>query len=259
MGFEIINKLKKEQGLTNAQISAMAGITLSTLDKITSGANTNPKLDTLQAICRVLGCTLNDFADLPAKKSASPGLPEDALKIARDYKDLDHHGKTAVKVIVDVEKKRVEAEKARQREKNLREDVDGEFGGSSTGRVIPLYFTPAAAGYISPAFGEDFDYIEVGGEVPVQADFAVNIEGDSMEPYIMDGATVYVNRDPIAEGDVGIFFLDGDMLCKQYHRDEEGNVYLLSLNREREDADRFIPVDSGMSLTCFGRVMMQRG
>lgn len=68
-----------------------------------------------------------------------------------------------------------------------------------------------------------------------------------------------MNRDPIAEGDVGIFFLDGDMLCKQYHRDEEGNVYLLSLNREREDADRFIPADSGMSLTCFGRVMMQRG
>lgn len=61
MGFEIINKLKKEQNLTNAQIADLSGVTLSTLDKITSGANKNPKLDTLQAICRVLGCTLNDF------------------------------------------------------------------------------------------------------------------------------------------------------------------------------------------------------
>ena len=56
MGFEIINKLKKEQNLTNAQLADLSGVTLSTLDKITSGANKNPKLDTLQAICRVLGC-----------------------------------------------------------------------------------------------------------------------------------------------------------------------------------------------------------
>lgn len=41
MGFEIINKLKKEQNLTNAQLADLSGVTLSTLDKITSGANKN--------------------------------------------------------------------------------------------------------------------------------------------------------------------------------------------------------------------------
>lgn len=45
MGFEIINKLKKEQNLTNAQLADLSGVTLSTLDKITSGANKNPKLE----------------------------------------------------------------------------------------------------------------------------------------------------------------------------------------------------------------------
>ncbi len=72
MGFDVINRLKKEQGLTNAMIAERAGITLSTLDKITSGKNTNPKLDTLQAICRVLGCRLDDFDDNPKKKSLPP-------------------------------------------------------------------------------------------------------------------------------------------------------------------------------------------
>ena len=83
MGLEIINELKKERGLTNAQIAAMSGDTQSTLDKITSGANTNPKLDTLQAICRVLGCTLNDFMDCsgPVKEVPS-GLSEEAQRIA---------------------------------------------------------------------------------------------------------------------------------------------------------------------------------
>lgn len=78
MGFEIINVLKKEKGLTNAQIAKMSGITLSTLDKITSGVNTNPKLDTLQAICKVLGCTLDDFADPAIRTEKSPDVAEAA-------------------------------------------------------------------------------------------------------------------------------------------------------------------------------------
>lgn len=76
MGFEIINTIKKEKGLTNAQIAQMSGITLSTLDKITSGVNTNPKLDTLQAICSVLGCTLNDFVGTPDITKKSPNTAE---------------------------------------------------------------------------------------------------------------------------------------------------------------------------------------
>ena len=71
MGFDIINKLKKEKGLTNAQLAEKSGVTLSTIDKITSGVNKNPKLDTLQAICRVLGCRLDDFDDT---------MPEEGIK-----------------------------------------------------------------------------------------------------------------------------------------------------------------------------------
>ena len=79
-----------------------------------------------------------------------------------------------------------------------------------------------------------------------------------MEPYIPDGSTVYVNRDPLKSGDVGIFFLDGDMLCKQYYRNEAGVVWLLSLNRARADADRRVPAGSGLSLVCYGRVILPR-
>ena len=57
-------------------------------------------------------------------------------------------------------------------------------------------------------------------------------------------------------GDVGIFCVDGDMVCKQYYRDPLGMVYLFSLNRRRSDADVLLPPSSGRSLTCFGRVML---
>ena len=122
-------------------------------------------------------------------------------------------------------------------------------------RLIPLYRTPAAAGYASPVCGEDFDYITVDESVPFGADFGVRIQGDSMEPHIADGSVVYVTHEALASGDVGIFCVDGDMLCKQYHRDALGMTYLFSLNRKRADADLVFGPDSGRTLVCFGRVL----
>ena len=78
-----------------------------------------------------------------------------------------------------------------------------------------------------------------------------------MAPWICDGDLVYVNRDPLAAGDVGIFWVDGDILCKQYYKDPLGTVYLFSLNRARSDADVTLTAGSGRTLACFGRVIFR--
>lgn len=140
----------------------------------------------------------------------------------------------------------------------LRDELTGERAAVSEPRLIPLYASPAAAGYAAPVPDEDFTYIPADETVPRGADFAVRIQGDSMEPHIADGSTVYVNRDPLTDGDVGIFCVDGTMLCKQYHRDPLGVVYLFSLNRARADADVVLTPSGGRSLVCFGRVMLTR-
>ena len=105
-------------------------------------------------------------------------------------------------------------------------------------------------------FGEDFDTIPVTDDVPQAAEFAVRIQGDSMAPYIPDASVVYVNRDPLADGDVGIFCVDGEMFCKQYYKDPAGVVYLFSLNRARADADVVLTPGCGRNLVCLGRVMV---
>ena len=94
--------------------------------------------------------------------------------------------------------------------------------------------------------------------VPQGADFGLRVSGDSMEPVLHDGDVALVKRCPIENGDVGLFFVDGDMKCKQYCRDNYGNVYLFSLNRSRSDADSFIPASSGVTLCCFGKVLLDR-
>ena len=220
-----------------------------TVDRYRRQAGFRTQSGAIQALVRQGVLALEEGGVLTRERKA-PALSEEAVKAARTFDGLDRPGQRAVRVVLADQKRRVAEERAAAR------SLAREGTGEAPARVIPLYFTPAAAGYASPAFGDDFEYIEVGGDTPAYADFAVKVEGDSMEPYLMDGDTAFVNRDPLANGDVGIFYLDGDMLCKQYLRDEAGNVRLLSLNRARADADRYVPADSGLRLTCYGRVIL---
>jgi hypothetical protein len=57
---------------------------------------------------------------------------------------------------------------------------------------------------------------------------------------------------------VGLFFVDGDMKCKQYCRDYSGDVHLFSLNRRRADADVHLHSTGSVSLMCFGKVLMDK-
>lgn len=53
----------KEKKLTNEELSVLSGVPKGTIDKITSGATKDPKLETLKALARVLDCSLSDFDD----------------------------------------------------------------------------------------------------------------------------------------------------------------------------------------------------
>lgn len=122
---------------------------------------------------------------------------------------------------------------------------------------IRHYLTAAAAGYAAPIEGEDYELIPKDAQVPARADFCIDIDGDSMEPYIKDGQRVYVQRGAdLREFEVGIFFVDGDMYCKQWCSSYDGSLYLLSANPRRQDANITISRDGGRTCVCFGKVLL---
>ena len=126
-------------------------------------------------------------------------------------------------------------------------------------RMLPLYSLAVSAGTGQFLDSEDYDMTEVGPEVPDGANFGVRVAGDSMEPYIHDGDVALCKRGAIIhDGDVGLFFVDGDMKCKQYCQDYSGNVYLFSANRDRSDADVTVSASSGITLMCFGKVLLDK-
>lgn len=63
MGLEKISEYKKKLGMTTEELSEKSGVPVGTLNKILSGATKDPKLETLKAIAKVLGLSLNDFDD----------------------------------------------------------------------------------------------------------------------------------------------------------------------------------------------------
>ena len=58
--------------------------------------------------------------------------------------------------------------------------------------------------------------------------------------------------------DVGVFYVDGDVLIKQLFVDPMHNIYLLSANPRREDANKMISHNSTSTLMCFGKVLISK-
>ena len=94
MGLEKIAEYKKKLGLTTAELAERSGVPLGTLNKILRGATKDPKLETLKAIARVLGLTLDDFDDMKTEsKPSSPTYDDVELLIARNGKKMSKEQK----------------------------------------------------------------------------------------------------------------------------------------------------------------------
>ena len=235
-----LKRLLADRRMTVGELSRRVDVPAQTLYSIIRRDNMTIDFAVLLRICAVLDVPVDVFCSDDALSAAPGGPSADEWALLRSYRALDASGRALTELVAEHELARVRA--AGQPEKRM--------------RVIPLYRSPAAAGYASPALGDDYEDLAVDDDTG--ADFAVRIDGDSMEPVIADGAVALVRRAPIESGDVGLFFVDGDMKCKQYVRDSFGNVYLLSLNRARADADVTLPASSGLTLCCFGKVILDK-
>ena len=237
---EQLRKRREELGISRVELAGRLGISRSAVGNYETGVSA-PKEEVLLRLFDALGVDPNYlYRDAYRAHGGIRSNEEQAL--LEGYRRLSLAGRQTVHTMVRA------LEDLQQESERLQPRQDS--------RTIPLYASHAAAGYAAPVFNEDYETIPVTGQVPRGAELAVRIQGDSMEPYIHDGGVVYVNHDPLHNGDVGIFCVDGDMVCKQYYRDPLGMVYLFSLNRRRSDADVLLPPSSGRSLTCFGRVML---
>jgi len=225
---KLITKYRKEAGLTLDELADKSGISKSTINKIISGASKAPTLESIRALAKAMGKTLNDFDD---EKRAST-ISAEALKFAQKYENLNTTSKGAVSALITYYEAKPEVRM----------------------KSIPLFGQSLAAGFGEPDFGTDwFDAVDVPEDS--KADFACKVHGDSLEPYYKDGDIALAMKGVPQIGQVGAFYLDGEWILKQYCKDNKGNVFLYALNRDCKSTDRILNAGEEHMLLCMGTLL----
>lgn len=241
-----ISKRRKEMGLTQDELAKKMGYkSKAAISKIETNVNDITQ-STVVKFAEALDTTVaylmgweKQEASPAVTKSAVLSLSHEESRLVKLYRRADEIDKRTVMTVLS----RYEAA----------EDPAPPI------RYIRHYLVPAAAGYASPIEGEEYENVPMPPDAPQEADFCIEIQGDSMEPFIQDGQRVYVKQGaPLQEFDPGIFFVDGDVFCKQWCPGYAGETYLLSANPKREDANITIFRDSGRSCVYFGKVLLDK-
>lgn len=258
---ERLKNMRMERKMTQAALAGAIGVSVVTVRYWESNTK-KPSMDALVSVSKALRVSTDTLLGLSiSAKDDRLALSPAEHTLVLNYRTLDTYGKKAVRTMCLLEKERMDelAEKAETNVIELRPSpqTKRQAREPKRERYIPRYTTPSAAGYSVPLDGADFEMLLVDDSVPPQADYAVNIDGNSMYPYIKDGDMVYVQKDvELSIGDIGIFCVDGAMYCKQYYVDDERNLILVSANPKLRHTNVFVGADFGSTVTCCGKVLV---
>lgn len=246
MGLEKINEIRREKRMDLATLAELSGVPYGTLSKITAGITKDPKLETVKSIARTLGVTIDVFDDVPSRQQAEGSDPQftpEEKNLIKKYRGLDTHGKKAVDWIAEHELNRLQG---------IESPIGGIIENATTAytKIIPF------PGKVSAGLGVEAipDYDTIAG--PDAADFALLVDGDSMEPRYHSGQIIYIKKQLTVEnGQIAVVQVYGSddfdprAYLKQIYN-EADCARLVSLNHEYADIE--VPYKN---LTILGAVI----
>lgn len=231
MWLAAFNRLREQSGLSLDDLSDRSGVPKSTLSKITSGITKSPSIETIKSLVYAMGYTLADLDE-----NTLPELSIEERAHIKKYRVLDTHGKKVVDSALELEYERMTHVETK------------EMRGGIT--YISLFDLAVSAGTGEPLGTTDYTTkIQIPTEqVPEEAHVCLRVNGDSMEPAYKDGDIVFIHKqdEPVREGEIGIFSLNGEGYMKRL-----GHKELESLNPKYPA----IPIRQYDDLRCFGKVL----
>ncbi len=223
---------RKAAGLTQRDVYQWLGVGQSTFSAWETGQS-EPAIGIFLKLCQKYG--IRDIVGYFIPESA---LPDGNASISPDFlnklRSLSPRGREAVENCLEFEYRQAKQKRI----------------PFCTPRQIPLYTQTATAGLGSFLDGTDAELVEL--DAPEDADFAIRISGDSMEPLIHDGQIVYVRKQQdLRSGEIGIFLYNNESYCKLWDV-KTGSPKLVSLNA----AYRPIILTSFDDLVVCGKVLL---
>ena len=246
-----LKALREQKGLKQGELAELIGVKSGQVISNWENDLNRPDLEKLPLLCSALDTTASYLLDYygNSENKASPA----EISHIKKYRALDGHGKKMVDFTLNEETKRVEQEKANAQ----------TYSGSGNilymkPKLMPIhhYWGSVSAGLGNYLDDVDtpYDIIELPeNEVPYGTDYALTVNGDSMEPEIPDRAIILVKEThEVPEGQIGVFLYDGDSLCKRLLVDHERRrVILESANEQYSD----IIVNFSLDFKTLGRVL----
>jgi len=103
---------------------------------------------------------------------------------------------------------------------------------------------------------EDFTLISRDSSVPDDADYAIKLDNDFMQPDIQAGQTVYVScKAPLSENDIGLFIYEGNIYCRRWKEGYNGALLLLCSNSEHSSESLYLTAEQRRRCLCLGKVL----
>ena len=238
-----IKEVKSARKMTNVELSERTGIPGGTLSKILAGISETPKFCNIVAICEALNCSLDYIVYGLEENKNNYTLTDEEIEMIEDYRALDARGQETVAALIESEgayaprTARMPLRKGAKilSPEPLSERLTAAYAANSNGLAripLPLFDLPVSAGPGVALDYDDADTIMVRDTTRTrEADFALRISGNSMEPRYHDGDILLVQEAQTLEyGELGIFILDGCGFFKVF-----GGDRLYSLNENYGD------------------------
>lgn len=227
----IINKYRSIR-----QFSIEANIPATTIQSMLNSGIQNAGVKKVMRICDILGLETDALADgyIKEKVVNSNSITVNELNLIKKYRALDEHGKDMVDTVL-------------QKEYERRTEHAKEFIMLQPPLLVPYYGHVASAGTGQYVFDDiPPEMIEIENEMDnMQVDFAIGVNGDSMEPTYYDGDTLLIKKQSeICVGETGIFMINGEAFVK-----ELGDGVLISHNKEYSD------IKIKKDIICMGKVI----
>lgn len=244
-----IKDARENLNLTQSELGALVGVTGSAITNYEKETS-HPKEQIMYKLIEALNIDANylfqDVVNIPSKKN-DVTLAE--YSRIQKYRALDEHGKDIVDTILEKEEARVKGEQRKKENNNLSQcktlpaaptkTISSQAQKCNDGIIeIKVYDQPAAAGIGNYLEEPDYHMEQFPiSQVPNKTDFGIKISGDSMEPNIPDGSTVFVQASiAIDSNKIGIFILNGQAYCKKLFVDKDKQeIRLVSLNSKYDD------------------------
>lgn len=229
-----IKEAREHKNLSRSELAEKANVTMSAISNYENSIS-SPKEPVLLKLMDILDIDANFlFQDMVEKKPSVYLTPSESTMIDK-YRKLDVISKELVDLVIDKELERSSNDYA------LNDNVV-DFGNY---KEIPCYPRLASAGTGEYLFDDiPTNTIKIDTREYPKADYAIQVNGDSMEPTYYDGDTLIVERNAVPEiGKTGIFIVDGVSYVKRM-----GNGELISDNKAYSNI-------VGQYGECLGRVL----